>query len=158
MTTDTYTAWAHRHPQAAAELAALLTPPVPTVTGEPGSEARVQSEIRIEGAMKGYSLWRNNSGSLPDEHGRPVRFGLGAESKALSEVLASSDLIGWKPTLVTPSMVGSTVAVFVSVECKRPGWHIVPSDRRAHAQAKWLELVARAGGIALFATGVGALP
>ena len=65
---------------------------------------------------------------------------------------------GWKPTLVTPSMVGSTVAVFVSIECKRPGWHIIPSDRRAHAQAKWLELVARAGGIALFATGVGALP
>jgi ribosomal protein S19 len=39
----------------------------------------------------------------------PVQFGL---------CKGSADLIGWKRVTVTPEMVGSTVAVFTSIEVK----------------------------------------
>lgn len=154
---DTYHAWAARHPQAARELAALLVPPVVGVTGDPGSEARVQSLVRLEAAGRDCVLWRNNSGAFKDDRGRLVRFGLGAESKVQTEHLASSDLIGWRRVLIGPQHVGTVMAQFLSREIKAPGWHMVPSDRRAHAQAAWLALVVRDGGDGAFATGVGTL-
>jgi len=158
--TDVATAhalWAARWPQAAAELTALLTPPVEQRATMPGSEARVQSEIRLEAAGKGYRLWRNNNGAMTDDTGRMVRYGLGHESKALSEAIKSSDLIGWKATLVTPAMVGQTIARFVSVETKAPGWHLTPGDKRGQAQARWLAMVNEAGGFGIFADGTGLL-
>jgi hypothetical protein len=57
--------------------------------------------------------------------------------------VGSGDLIGWKSQVVTPAMVGRTVAVFASLEAKRPrGGRIEP------AQRTWRQLVTRAGGIA----------
>ncbi len=155
VTDDTYAAWTHRHPQAARELAALLMPPVPVIDG--ASEARVQSEVRLEASQRGCMLWRNNVGQLPDENGRPVRYGLANESKALNETLKSHDLIGWRRRLVTPAMVGSTIAQFLSRETKTPGWHLTPGDKRGQAQAAWGALVLSQGGDAAFATGVGTL-
>lgn len=155
--TDTYALWAARHPQAAAELVVLLTPPIEPRSTLPGSEARVQSEVRLEAASRGVRLWRNNSGQLPDDNGRPVRYGLANDSKALNEVIKSSDLVGWRKTLVTPAMVGTYLAIVVCRECKPPGWHLTPSDKRGAAQAAWLALVAADGGDAAFATGVGTL-
>ncbi len=156
MRPDTYLAWSVRHPLAAAELNAMLLPVV-SARGDAGSEARVQSEIRLEAAGKGVKLWRNNSGAMTDDTGRLIRFGLGHESKALSDRLKSSDLVGWRKTLVTPSMVGTTVAVTVCRECKPPGWRLTPGDKRGQAQAAWLALVAADGGDAAFATGTGTL-
>jgi hypothetical protein len=118
------------------------------------SEAAVQAAVRLEYARRGYRLFRNNSGALRDESGRLVRFGLGNDSPQINAVLKSSDLIGWHPTLVTPEMVGTCVARFVSLECKPPGWHLTPGDKRAQAQDAWLRLVLEGGGEARFMTGV----
>jgi hypothetical protein len=120
------------------------------------SEAYAQSQVRLEAPTKGVTLFRNNVGVLTDINGRPVRFGLANDSKQLNEVLKSSDLIGWRPVLITPEHVGRTLAQFVSRECKAPGWKYTGTDRE-RAQKAWLDLVAAAGGDSAFATGPGTL-
>jgi hypothetical protein len=57
----------------------------------------------------------------------------------------SADLIGWESRLITPAMVGQTVAVFASVEVKSA------TGRARAAQLNWAEQVRTAGGIAGFA-------
>lgn len=103
-------------------------------------------------ARRGYRLFRNNSGAMTDPSGRLVRFGLGNESKALNDKLKSSDLIGWEPVLITPAMVGMVIARFVSLECKPPGWHLTPGDKRGQAQKRWIDLVVADGGEGRFVT------
>jgi hypothetical protein len=77
--------------------------------------------------------WRNNTGTLRDQHGRPVSFGL---------CKGSADLIGYRTITITPDMVGQQVAVFASIEVKTPTGRIRPE------QQAWLETVQAAGGIA----------
>jgi hypothetical protein len=120
------------------------------------SEAYSQSQVRLEAPRAGVTLWRNNVGVLTDLTGRPVRFGLANDSRQLNEALKSSDLIGWRPVLITPGHVGRTIAQFVSRECKAPGWKYTGTDRE-RAQKAWLDLVAAAGGDSAFATGPGTL-
>jgi hypothetical protein len=120
------------------------------------SEARVQSEIRLEAAHKGVRLYRNNSGALKDEYGRLVRFGLGNESTALNKVFKSADLIGWRPVLVTQDMVGTVVAQFIARECKYEGWTYGGSEHEK-AQKAFIDLVVAEGGDACFATGTGTI-
>jgi len=120
------------------------------------SEAYAQSQVRLEAPRAGVTLWRNNVGVLTDLTGRPVRFGLANDSRQLNEALKSSDLIGWRPVLITPEHVGRTLAQFVSRECKAPGWKYTGTDRE-RAQKAWLDLVAAAGGDSAFATGPGTL-
>ena len=151
-----FDAWKQRWPEAARELVTLLVPPVETRASMPGSEARVQSEVRLEAASKGVRLWRNNSFVLKDpETGRPVRAGLANDSSHLNEVLKSSDLIGWRPVTITQEMVGTVLAQFVSIECKRPGWKLTPGDKRGQAQARWLSLVIADGGYGAFISETG---
>lgn len=97
------------------------------------SEQRIQQEIRIACSTGDTRLFRNNTGTLRDQHGRPVQFGL---------CKGSADLIGWKRVIVTPEMVGSTVAVFLSIEVKTPTGRLRPE------QQQWLDAVQAAGGIA----------
>lgn len=52
-----------------------------------------------------------------------------------------SDLGGWTPVLITPDMVGQTVAVYLQAEVKDKG-------RASEAQLRWIDAVNRAGGIA----------
>lgn len=118
------------------------------------SETEVQAAVRLEYARRGYRLWRNNNGAFRDEQGRMVRFGLGNESAQLNARLKSSDLIGWRPMLVTPGMVGLQYAQFVSLEIKPSGWHLTDGDKRGQAQKAWLDIVAGDGGEARFMTGV----
>ena len=120
------------------------------------SEARVQSEIRLEAARKGVRLYRNNSGALKDEHGRLVRFGLGNESTALNRKFKSADLIGWRTVTVTPDMVGCKIAQFLARECKYEGWVYTGSERE-QAQKAFLDLVVAEGVDACFATEVGTI-
>ena len=120
------------------------------------SEARVQSEIRLEAPGAGVKLWRNNVGVLRDDTGRPVRYGLANDSPALNARIKSADLIGWRRVVITPAHVGQAIAQFVSRECKPSGWRYAGTDRE-QAQAKWAAMVTLDGGDACFATGKGTL-
>lgn len=131
-----------------------MTKPPPT------SEAYVQSLVRLEAPAKGVRLWRNNVGVLLDATGRPVRYGLANDSATLNRELKSGDLIGWRPVLITPDMVGRVIAQFVSRECKPADWRPALSGERwehEEAQRRWAKLINDAGGDAGFATGEGTL-
>jgi hypothetical protein len=116
------------------------------------SEAKVQQVIRIRTSQLGWRMWRNNVGVLRDERGVPVRYGLANESTAVNKQIKSSDLIGIRPMLITPEMVGTVIGQFVSIEVKREGWHYTGTDREV-AQLRWLEMVRALGGYAQFSTG-----
>ena len=116
------------------------------------NESSVQQRVRLDAASQQIELWRNNSGCLIDQTGRPVRYGLCNDSAGLNARIKSSDLVGLTPTFVTPQMVGRVLGVFTAIECKKEGWHMTPSDDRAIAQAAFHDIVRRAGGFAGFAT------
>jgi hypothetical protein len=97
------------------------------------AEQQIQQHIRIACSTGATMLWRNNTGTLRDQHGRPVQFGL---------CKGSADLIGYRTVTITPEMVGQQVAVFTSIEVKTPTGRIRPE------QQQWLETVQAAGGIA----------
>lgn len=143
--------WEQAHPAAARALWSLLTPTSPAPPGA-GSEARVQSAVRLEAAKGGVRVYRNNVGVLKDDRGVPLRFGLANDSKAMNSVVKSSDLIGWRPILITQGMVGTKIAKFVSIECKAAGWKWTATEREK-AQAAWIALVNRDGGEGYFSTG-----
>lgn len=147
--------------QALRELDALFGIPADVLTVPPNlageSEGAAQSAVRLEAAAKGVKLWRNNVGSLKDARGVPVRYGLANDSKKLNEVVKSGDLIGWRRVEITPAHVGSTIAQFVSRECKRPGWTFDPNDPHEAAQLAWIKAVSKDGGDAMFCTGAGTL-
>jgi len=54
----------------------------------------------------------------------------------------SADLIGYRSIAITPDMVGTTVAVFLSIEVKTATGKLRPE------QQQWLDAVQAAGGIA----------
>ena len=154
----TYTEWAARHPQAAAELVRVFT-----VYGVPqpersGSEAKVQQQVRLSVARQGAYSWRNNVGATPSKcrdcgaRQTPVRYGLANDSTRLNRRMKSSDLILAIPRVITPAMVGSTLAQFGTIECKPVGWKYTGTGREA-GQSTWLALIAATGGYAQFSTG-----
>lgn len=125
--------------------------------GEPGrSESNVQSRVRLEAANKGLHLWRNNVGGCVDEHGNHIRYGLANDSAKMNKVIKSSDLIGIRPRLVTPDMVGQRFGQFVAREIKAEGWYYTGTDRE-EAQRRFIELVVSLGGDAQFCAGEGSL-
>lgn len=143
--------WAIRHGisrQALADLRAMfnLDPAPAAVDPTLTSEAGVQAMVRVEASQLGWRLFRNNVGAGKLENGQFLRWGLCNDSQRLNDAIKSSDLVGWTPT-----------GQFAAVECKEPGWRYGGTPRE-QAQLKWLELVAGAGGIALFVTGPGQLP
>lgn len=96
-------------------------------------ETKYQSIIRAQAARAGVWLYRNNVGACIDQTGRRIQFGL---------CPGSADLIGWTPVVVTPDMVGKTVAVFTSIELKSI------NGRVSDTQQAWCKAVLRDGGIA----------
>lgn len=119
-------------------------------------EADVLALVKMEASRKGLRLWRNNVGAATDAHGNFFRYGLANETEAMNASIKSGDLIGIRPVLVTAAMIGATLGVFVSRECKRPGWTYRGTPREI-AQLAWLELVNSLGGDAQFAAGEGTL-
>lgn len=142
---------------AMADLGRILAVDVPvTMGGRAGSEAWVQSTVRLEAARAGWRLWRNNVGVLKDDTGRPVRFGLANDSPALNEQLKSSDLMGWRPVLITPAHVGTTIAQAAGRECKPVGWRYTGQGREP-AQLRWGQILLADGGDWAFASGPGSI-
>jgi len=104
------------------------------------SEQTIQQHIRLACSKGDCRLFRNNTGTLRDQHGRPVSFGL---------CRGSADLIGWRSVTITPEMVGQQIAVFTSIEVKSSSGRVKPE------QQQWLNAVQAAGGIAGVARSVG---
>ncbi len=96
-------------------------------------ESDLLKKIQVAVSRVGARLFRNNVGMLRDEKGTYVRYGLGT---------GSSDLIGWTQVIVTPDMVGTTVAVFTAIEGKTGYLKTTPE------QDAFIAAVIQAGGIA----------
>lgn len=115
-------------------------------------ENAVSSQIRLFAAQNGIELWRNNSGGFYDQTGRFVRYGLG--SFLPQHNCASSDLIGIRPVLITPDLVGHVLGVFTAVETKRSDWKYSPSDKHTADQERFLNIVCQNGGFGGFARNI----
>ena len=117
------------------------------------TEDDVKKVILLKASKLGWRLWRNNVGVLKDERGVSIRFGLANTSKAVNGELKSGDLIGIRPVLITPDMVGKVIGQFVSRECKESHWKYNPRDTRDVAQGRWAALVNSLGGDAKVTVG-----
>lgn len=167
----TYEQWHLKWSQAASELEALLVaeshPPLDHKNPGHASEARAQQETRMHIAQQGAFGFRNNVGATKAEElhvcpscsyrfkvvQQPVRYGLGNDSAKMNKNMKSHDVILAIPRIITPQMVGSKIAQFGSVECKREGWTFNPNDPHEVAQAKWGFFITQAGGFSAFSTG-----
>lgn len=135
---------------------------------QPGtSEAAIQSQVRLEATKKGARLWRNNlgagyllpndpNGSLRELKGNYVRFGLCNDSERLNKRLKSSDLIGIKPVVITPQMIGKTIGQFLAREVKPASWKFRGTVRE-NAQLNFITIVQSLGGDAAFTNSEGSI-
>lgn len=73
---------------------------------------------------------KNRDGSITIRNPRPFKSG----------VPGMSDLIGWAPVVVTPDMVGKTIAVYLAVETKSA------RGRASDEQKNFISAVHSAGG------------
>jgi hypothetical protein len=144
--------WAERNhitPEALAELHLILSvPDVRPPTGAAGSEAGVQSALRLAASKAGGRLWRNNVGA-GEVGGQFMRWGLANDSKQMNGIVKSADLIGIWPVVIQPRHIGQTLGQFWSVEVKRPGWHYTGTKREV-AQLTWRNHILSLGGLASF--------
>lgn len=92
-------------------------------------ETKIQNRIMMDMSEKGYLVWRNQVGLFKTLDGRTVNIG----------IKGSSDLMAIKPTVITPEMVGQTLAVFVAVEVK------TATGRQSEPQKKWQKAVEKLG-------------
>lgn len=156
--TPTLLKWQRKHgitAEALADLVTMVGLDVPRSSkGTP--EARVQDEARLLASKMGWRLFRNNVGVLKDERGVPVRYGIANDSPAMNKRIKSSDLIGVRPVVITPDMVGSTIGQFVAREVKRGGWKYNGTEHE-EAQLRFGELVIGLGGDFKFWNGEGEL-
>lgn len=123
------------------------------------SETELQQQIRLHLARQGSPVLRNNSGASKDMNGRLIRFGLGNDSAKINKNFKSADLIGIRPVMITPEMVGKVMGQFLAVEVKHPGWKFPkPTNKaefaRCNAQKNFLDWVNRHGGYGVFAQDV----
>lgn len=149
--------WALKHKvplDALRELTDLITPPPLPVPDKVTTEAEVQNLVQLEASKAGATLWRNNVGSLLDDRGVPVRYGLANVSSAMNKVFKSSDLIGIRPVVITQDMVGKTIGQFVAREVKSPSWRY-SANNHEKAQHAFLRFVSARGGDACFVNGSG---
>lgn len=158
MTTPTLLEWQRKHgitAEALADLVTMVGLDVPRSTkGTP--EARVQDEARLLASKMGWRLFRNNVGVLKDERGVPVRYGIANDSPAMNKRIKSSDLIGIRPVVITPDMVGSTIGQFVAREVKKAGWKYKGTEHEK-AQLAFGTLIIGLGGDFKFWNGEGEL-
>lgn len=150
--------WQRKHSITAEALADLVTMvglDVPR-SAKDTPEARVQDEARLLASKMGWRLFRNNVGVLKDERGVPVRYGIANDSPAMNKRIKSSDLIGIRPVVITPDMVGSTIGQFVAREVKKAGWKYKGTEHE-QAQLAFGTLIIGLGGDFKFYNGEGEL-
>lgn len=156
--TPTLLEWQRKHgitTDALADLVAIVGLDVEP-SEDATSEHKVQDDARLLASQMGWRLFRNNKGVLPDARGVPVRFGLCNETVALGKRLRSSDLIGIRPVVITPDMVGSTIGQFVAREIKKAGWKYKGTEHE-EAQLAFGTLIIGLGGDFKFWSGEGDL-
>lgn len=76
-------------------------------------------------------LISSDHGRVLLDNARPVRYGLAP---------GSADLIGIRRVVITPNMVGQSIGVFLSIECKKG------SGRAAEQQRAWRDMILKFGG------------
>lgn len=113
---------------------------------------KTENELKswlILNAVQQYDslLFRNNSGVLKNEHGIPIRFGLGNTSPEINSIFKSSDEIGITSVLCS---CGKRYGVFTAIELKKPGWKIRNSDKTAMGQLNFINKIRAKNGIAGF--------
>lgn len=123
------------------------------------SETGIGKKIHLAiGSIPGVRLFRNNSGfcwigqskvfdkrtevtvnkgDVLIQQGRPFHAGL---------CTGSSDFIGLKSVIVTPEMVGKSVALFLATEVK------TKTGKASKEQIAFVNMVNKLGGIGFFAT------
>lgn len=116
------------------------------------SESAVSQHTQYALTQAGGFAMRNNVGVAFDATGRPIRYGLMNESKAVNSKYKSSDLIDCVPIVIQPHHVGRTFGLFVALETKHSHWTLRPSDDHAQAQLRFINLIRRNGGAADFIT------
>ena len=94
--------------------------------------------ILLGASERGHRLFRNNSGMAFHKDGSVVRYGVGSPG--------GSDILGWTRMTIRPEHVGSQLAVFTAIEAK------TGTQRPNNDQRRFLEMVGRSGGIALWGT------
>jgi hypothetical protein len=134
----------------------ITTSPQKDSEKKEGSEAAVQSKVRLEAAKKDIWLLRNNVGAGCMKDGSFVRWGLANDSKKLNEVCKSSDLIVIRKVKILPEMVGQIIGQFVARETKHENW-TYKGNAREKAQLNFLLRISSFGGDAAFATEEGTL-
>lgn len=158
MTTPTLLEWQRKHgitAEALADLVTMVGLDAPR-SAKDTPEARVQDEARLLASKMGWRLFRNNVGVLKDERGVPVRYGICNDSPAMNKRIKSSDLIGIRPVVITPDMVGSTIGQFVAREVKKAGWKYKGTEHE-QAQLAFGTLIIGLGGDFKFYNGEGDL-
>ena len=110
------------------------------------SESRLMRDAMVLLSRRGDTVFRNQVGT--GVFGRFARIeGSGdvvvhnARVAQCGLAVGSADIVGWRPVVVTPDMVGRRVAVFLSIETK------APRGRATEAQKNWAATVREAGGI-----------
>jgi len=104
-------------------------------------EDPILQQTRLEASRIGCRLFRNNRGLFFTMDGRKTRAGLEAEG--------ASDLVGFAPVVITPDMVGKTVAVLLCVETKKSSWK-KPTTEHEREQENFINFINKNGGIAFF--------
>ena len=109
----------------------------------PGAVSAATSErtllrmiLREFGSRPHLRLFRNNVGVAVYPDGSRVAYGL---------CPGSSDLIGFQTILITPEMIGQSIARFLAIEVKGPNTRSRPEQRN------FLRVVSEAGGTAILA-------
>lgn len=106
--------------------------------------------VQLEKTREGWRLFRNTVGQGWTGKADKVMGGgvfiLAPQRVTFGLCTGSSDLVGWRPLVITADMVGKTVAQFAAVEVKTESYKNLTEE-----QVNFLQQVLGAGGIALVA-------